>query len=143
MKSVLVMVCVLCVVVSVLAKPQPEPALPLPGIWKVTLTPEEASAKAGEKGFEETLTFKDGSFRAEGLAARGFDWVKYKLEDRPEITVFIAEAKSDKDEGTAKWIGHVNGRRLIVGLTWTKADGSIVKWNGEGKKIEPAAEGKR
>ncbi len=142
MKLILLSACVLCVVVSVMGKPQPEPAAPLPGSWKVTLAPDEASAKTGEKALADTLTFKDGEFRAEGLVVRGFDWAKYKLQDRPEITVFIVEAKSSKGEGTAQWLGHVNGQKLTVGLTWTKADGSVARWSGEGKKIEPPGDRK-
>ena len=142
MRMILLSACLLCVVASVMAKPQQEPAAPLPGTWKVALAPDEASAKAGEKAFEETLTFKDGNFRADGFVARGFDWVKYKLEDRPEITVFIAEAKSAKGEGAAQWTGHVNGQKLIVSLMWTKADGSVARWSGEGKKIEPPGDRK-
>ncbi len=46
----------------------------------------------------------------------------------------LAEGKSDKGEGTAQWTGSVNGPRLIASVTWTKADGSILRFASEGKK---------
>ena len=134
MKTVFLAVCVLCVSSLVLAKPSFEHAVPLEGVWSVQVIPEEASAKAGEKNFEDTLTFKDGKFRSEACILHGFDWTKYKLEDRPEITVFIASAKNPDKGSSTEWIGSVNGQRLTGSLTWQKPDGSVGHYTFEGKK---------
>src|SRR5205809_6232920 len=73
------------------------------GKWKVTVSPDEAAAKAGEKEFADTLVFTGDKFVAEECKKHGFDAVTYDSDTRRfGPATFTAEPKSDK-EGKAKW----------------------------------------
>ena len=66
----------------------------------------------------------------------GFKPVEYKEEMAPGgLTAnFTAEPKSDK-EGTAKWRGDVTAGEMRGEMTWTKADGTELRYAIKGERM--------
>jgi hypothetical protein len=96
--------------------------------WQVTVTPDDDARGAGERPFDDTLTFKGGKFTSEKLAAKGFAPVDFDEDSRRgPLAAFTANTKS-KANGTAKWTGTTTGADLSGDLVWTKADGSVVNF---------------
>src|SRR4051794_7079536 len=76
------------------------------GTWKVTVSPDEDSIKAGAKEFKDVFTFKGSMFESKEMKPKGFPAVQYEEDTRKGIiATFKAIAKSTKGEGTATWTG--------------------------------------
>src|SRR3954470_10373767 len=104
------------------------------GKWKVTMSPDEAAAKAGEKEFADTLVFTGDKFVAEACKKYGFDAVTYDSDTRRfGPATFTAEPKSEK-EGKAKWTGTVTGSSISGEMTWTKKDGTELHYSYKGER---------
>jgi hypothetical protein len=96
--------------------------------WHITVTPDDDARGAGERPFDDTLTFKAGKFTSEKLAAKGFAPVDFDEDSRRgPLAAFTANTKSDSN-GTAKWTGTTTGPDLTGNLVWTKADGSVMNY---------------
>ena len=105
-------------------------------LWKVAVTPDSDAASAGEKSFEDALTFKGGKFTSEKFKARGFDSVTYDTDTSPgNIGTFTATSKSDKN-GSAKWSGQVAATSIKGDFVWTKPDGTVLTFSFTGEKKE-------
>ncbi len=99
--------------------------------WTVTVTPEEGSK---EKEFKDTLTFKGSKLSSVALAKKGFTPADYDENARPGgIGTFSAEQTSPSD-GKAKWSGQVAATEMSGEMTWTKPDGSTVRYTVKGEK---------
>ena len=99
------------------------------GTWKVTVTPDTASAAKGEKEFEDTLVLHKGKFRSTACAAYGFREASYRTEGNN----WMSDVFSDK-QGKNHWHGLVDGDSVSGQLTWTKADGSVMNYTFTGKR---------
>jgi hypothetical protein len=104
--------------------------------WKVRVVPDEDARKAGEKEFDEVLSFKGGMFNAESCAKYGFKPVQYEDDTRRMgPAMFKAEPKSEK-EGTAKWTGTVTATTIKGELVWTKKDGNELSYTYQGERMQ-------
>jgi hypothetical protein len=118
---------VLCLVVSVpsvsLARDQFE------GKWNVTLTPED-----GGKEVRDTVVFKANTFTSTEFQKQGFGTTEYEEDTRRgPIAKFVAKPKSEK-QGTMEWSGSVTGADMQGEVTWTKPDGSVVRYTLKGSR---------
>jgi hypothetical protein len=77
--------------------------------FKVTVT------EPSKKTYDETLTFKNGQFDADGCAKYGFKPAAYA----GDAASFTATAKSEK-EGTIEWSGTIKGEAIEGKFVWTK-----------------------
>lgn len=103
-------------------------------VWHVTVTPDDDARGAGERPFEDTLTFKGGKFISDTFKGKGFDPVDFDEDSRRgPLAEYTANIKSDKN-GTAKWSGTTTGAEISGDLVWTKADGSVVNFSYTGEK---------
>lgn len=106
------------------------------GKWSVTITRDDDSPKVGEKEFKDTLNFTGGNFESENFKKQGFDAVTYDEDTRGVQTIaFTAKPKSDK-EGELKWTGTAVANEISGDLTWTKKDGTEVKYSFKGSRSE-------
>ena len=104
--------------------------------WKVVLSPDEDSRRAGAKDFKDTLIFKGGKFISEACKAHGFQPADYEENTRPGMVgAFKATATSAK-EGKAEWHGNATVNQLDGEMTWTKADGSVIRYTFKGDKSD-------
>jgi len=103
-------------------------------VWHVTVTPDDDARGAGERPFEDTLTFKGGKFISDHFKGQGFDPVDFDEDSRRgPLAAFTANIKSDKN-GTAKWTGTTTGADISGDLVWTKADGSVMNFSYTGER---------
>jgi hypothetical protein len=105
------------------------------GSWTVTVTPDEDAART-EKEFKDTLTFKGMQFTAEKFNKQhGIKPAEYTEDTRSGLAAtFKCEAKSETGDGTVVWTGQSTGGQLKGELTWTKKDGTVVKYSFTGEK---------
>ena len=103
--------------------------------YKVTVTPDDEAARAGEKAFEDTLIFKGGTFVATQCEKHGFGPVQFQDDTRRGgVGSFTAEPVSEK-EGKAKWTGTVTGASIRGEMQWTKKDGTVLNYTYTGEKM--------
>ena len=106
------------------------------GKWNITLTRDDDSPKVGEKEFKDALNFTGGNFESEKFKKEGFDATTYEEDTRGVQTIaFTVKPKSDK-EGETKWTGTAVANEISGDLTWTKKDGTEVKYTFKGTRAE-------
>lgn len=110
---------------------------PLEGTkWKVKVVPDEQARQAGEKDFEDVLSFKGSMFSTEYFASRGFSPAIYQDDSRRfGPATFTATLKHD-EHGTARWSGMVAAVSIRGELVWTRKDGTVLNYSYEGERIE-------
>jgi hypothetical protein len=102
------------------------------GKWNITLTPDDSS----KKEMKDTLNFTGGNFESETFKKQGFDATAYEEDTRGVQTIaFTVKPKSDK-EGEMKWTGQAVANEISGELTWTKKDGSELKYTFKGTRAE-------
>jgi hypothetical protein len=107
---------------------------PFQGKWKVQVEPDDDARRAGEKPYEDTISFDGGKFVSENGKKHGFAPINYDEDTRRfGPGTFTAEPTSDK-EGKAKWTGTVTADQIQGEMTWTKKDGTIVHYLFKGEK---------
>jgi hypothetical protein len=106
------------------------------GTWKVTVTPDDQAASAGQKEYQDTFTFKGDQFASKTCKAHGFESAQYDEDTRYGLTAtFKCTIKSkQKDQGTATWSGTSTGSNLTGELTWKKADGAEYHYTFKGER---------
>ena len=103
------------------------------GKWKITLTPDDSNKK-GE--IQDTLNFTGGNFESETFKKQGFEATTYEEDTRGVQTIaFTVKPKSEK-EGEMKWTGQAVASEISGELTWTKKDGSELKYTFKGTRAE-------
>ena len=110
--------------------------LPLDGTtWQVNVTPDTASAKDGEKSFNDTLIFDDGKVVMTECLKYGFGASAYTTSQAGEKWSFKTEQKSP-EKGNSQWSGEITGESIRGDMSWTKKDGESFHYAFEGKKVE-------
>ncbi|MGH7178771.1 MAG: hypothetical protein ACREJC_15440 [Tepidisphaeraceae bacterium] len=103
--------------------------------WKVSVVPDEDSRGQGGKDFDDLLVFKGGKLTSTECQKRGFAPAEYQEDTRRgPVAKFSAEMSSDK-EGTCAWSGMVTGADISGVMTWTKKDGTIVRYTFKGERV--------
>lgn len=128
------------VVVSFLCAPdlpRAEVGDPLPTLdgskWTIKVVPDAESAEKGEKEFEDELVFAGGKVTMAACVSYGFEASVYRVEIKDGAPRWKTEQVSER-EGTARWIGKVDGDSVTGKLRWTKKDGTELKYTFAGKK---------
>jgi hypothetical protein len=104
------------------------------GTWKITVSPDEDAIRNKAKEFKDTVTFKGSQFESAELKQHGFPATTYEEDTRGGVAAtFKCEMKS-KTEGKAVWSGISTGVDIQGELTWTKADGTELKYTFKGEK---------
>ncbi len=109
----------------------------LVGTWKINIMPDEDARNAGEKKeIEDKVTFKGSKFvSARWKKEHRFEPVDYEEDSRSGlIAKFTAKPKS-KTGGTMEWTGTATGNAIKGEITWTKLDGTVLKYSFEGEKV--------
>jgi hypothetical protein len=101
--------------------------------WKITVVPDDASAKSGTEKFNDTISFAEGKFSSAALAQKGFKPAKYQGDFEEREAEFDLEQKSES-EGIVIWIGEVRGAKITGRLQWKKKDGTNLFFNFTGAK---------
>ncbi|MDQ3440010.1 MAG: hypothetical protein M3478_06630 [Planctomycetota bacterium] len=110
----------------------------LVGTWKIKITPDEDARKAGEKKeIEDKITLKGSKFVSERWKKEHkFEAVEYEEDSRRgPIAKFTAKPTS-KTAGKMEWTGIVTSGVIKGEITWTKADGTELKYAFEGEKSQ-------
>jgi hypothetical protein len=110
----------------------------LVGTWKITITPDEDARKAGEKkDIEDKITLKGSKFVSQRWQKdHKFEPVAYEEDTRRgPIAKFTAKPES-KTGGKMEWTGQVTGSVIKGEITWTKKDGTVLKYAYEGEKSQ-------
>jgi len=123
---------VLAASLALLALPRIVHADAFAGTWQAKLTPDEASAAAGAKTFDDALIFEQNQLLTEGFAFLGFNPGAYVIPEG-QTTRFTASLDSNV-KGTLAWSGSVSGGTISGTLTWTKADGTVWRYTYAGTK---------
>src|SRR5688500_575402 len=104
------------------------------GTWDVTVTPDDEAVRAKAREFKD-VGVVNGSQRASAeMKKQGFEAATYDEDTRGGITAtFKCEMKNKKGE-KAVWSGMSTGVDLTGELTWTKEDGTELKYTLKGTK---------
>ena len=108
----------------------------LVGTWKITITPDEDARKAGEKKeIEDTITLKGSKFTsARWKNEHKFDAVEYEEDTRRYGTAQFTAKPESKTGGKMEWSGTVAANQMKGEITWTKPDGTELKYTFTGEK---------
>ena len=111
-------------------------ATPLEGTkWQITITPDAAAKKAGEKASKDSLIFKGGQMTSTACVKYGFAHSAYTAAGTPAAPSFQAEQTSAK-EGKMNWSGQVAGNTISGTAAWVKNDGQVLNYTFTGKKAK-------
>jgi hypothetical protein len=101
--------------------------------WKVKVTPDQASAGKGAKGFDDEFFFASGQFTSTAMQAQGFQSGPYRFEtEEGEVEWSADKATSTGD--MAGWGGRVDGSTTTGNFHWQKEDGTSLFYKFTGKK---------
>ena len=107
---------------------------PLDGTkWTVKVTPDEESAKKGEKAFDDTLMFKNNKVTMSACVKKGFKASEYTATQVGQTWNFSTEQTSTL-HGKSEWKAEITGDVIKGTLTVTKKDGSVLNYTFDGKK---------
>ena len=112
----------------------------LVGTWKIKITPDDDARRAGEKkDIEDRITLKGSTFVSERwMKEHKFEAVTYEEDTRRYgIAQFSAKPES-KTGGKMEWSGMVAASEMKGEITWTKPDGTVLKYTFQGEKAPPA-----
>jgi len=104
------------------------------GKWKVTITPSDENPGPQEKEYEDLLTFGGSKFTSKKFLEMGFKPVVFESDTRRgPLGTFIAKPESEK-QGTMEWRGTTTGVDITGEMTWTKADGTVLRYTYKGER---------
>jgi hypothetical protein len=104
------------------------------GKWKVTITPADDNPGPREKEFQDVIGFGGMKFMSKTFEAKGFKPVTYEEDTRRgPIARFTAKPESEK-QGTMEWTGTATGVDMQGEMTWTKPDGTVLRYTFKGEK---------
>ena len=112
----------------------------LVGTWKIKISPDEDARRAGEKkDIEDRITLKGSTFVSERWKKEHkFEAAPYEEDTRRYgIAKFSAKPES-KTGGKMEWSGMVAASEMKGEITWTKPDGTVLKYTFQGEKAPPA-----
>ncbi len=131
-RTALGVLCVLSVMLLAMAM-----ADPFEGTrWKVKVVPDEDARRAGEKEFDDVLSFKGGLFTAEACEKYGFKPVPFEEDTRRFGPASFTALPESEKEGKAKWTGTVTATAIKGDLVWTKKDGTVLNYSYTGEKAQ-------
>ena len=111
-------------------------ATPLDGTkWQITITPDAAAKKAGEKVSKDMLIFQGGQMTSTACVKYGFAHSAYTAAGTSAAPSFQAEQTSAK-EGKMTWSGKVSGDTIGGTASWTKKNGRMLHYRFAGKKVQ-------
>ncbi len=109
-------------------------ATPLDGTrWQITITPDAAAKKAGEKPSKDALIFQGGQMTSTACVKYGFAPSSYTTAGTAASPSFQTEQASAK-EGKMTWSGQVAGNTISGTAVWAKKNGQVLNSTFTGKK---------
>lgn len=103
--------------------------------WKVEVEPDSMAKDKGEKQFDETLTFADGSVTLSAPKV-GFAASPYTVTKAGEKDFTFKAERDSVGEGQSVWTGTVHGKSLEGKMIFTKNDGTVLTYNFHGSKLD-------
>jgi len=111
-------------------------ATPLNGTkWQITITPDAAAKKAGEKPSKDALIFKGGQMTSTACVKYGFTPSAYTTAGTGAGSSFQTEQTS-AEEGKMTWSGQATGNTISGNAIWTKKNGHQFHYQFNGKKAK-------
>jgi hypothetical protein len=102
--------------------------------WKIAVEPDDDSRKSGGKKFDDTISFKGNKLESEELKKHGFEPGAYEGDVRGGAMGTFKATQTSEKEGKAEWSGTITASEMKGELTWTKADGTVLKYSYTGSK---------
>ena len=129
---------VLCVLFALVFAPAVARADALEGTWKIKIVPDDDAIKAGEKKeIEDKVTFKGSKFTsARWKKDHKFDAVAYEEDSRRGIIAKFTAKPQSKTGGKMEWSCTAQANTIKGEITWTKADGTVLRYTFEGEKTQ-------
>ncbi len=127
----------LCCAIFILATaPAIARADALVGTWAITIAPDEDAIKAGEKKeIEDKVTFKGSKFvSARWKKDHKFAAADYEEDSRSGLIAKFTAKPESKTGGKMEWTGTATGNAIKGEITWTKVDGTVLKYTFKGEK---------
>lgn len=108
----------------------------LVGTWKIKITPDEDARKAGEKKeIDDKITLKGNQFVSEHWKKNHkFEACDYEEDTRRFGIAQFSAKPASKTAGKMTWTGTVAANQMKGEITWTKPDGTELKYTFEGEK---------
>lgn len=94
------------------------------GVWKVSVSPDDASQQAGKQPFDDLVLFEEGMMTASACASYGFAPATYNVaEDGLSFSTTMST-----DGESIVWSGALSGDQFSGSVVWTKADGQSYRY---------------
>ena len=106
------------------------------GVWRVTMTPDESTAAAGQQQFRDALLFHNGQLTADAFGKYGFRPGTFATSQANGFTSFVSMLVST-DRGETIWSGQLSDDSTLTGtLVWVRADGTTFSYDIKGNRDE-------
>ena len=102
--------------------------------WRITLNPTKASGKLGEKTYSDSLSFAEKQLSSSMSGQLSFTSAPYTITQDGATWQYKAISKSETN-GNRRWVVEVNGDNLSGKMTWTKVDGTVLKYKFTGMRV--------
>jgi len=116
----------------------PAPAMArdaLVGTWKIKVTPDGDASNAGEKEVDDKITFKGSKFVSETWKKKHkFEAADYEEDSRSGVIAQFKAKLESKTGGKMEWSGTTSANQIKGEVTWTKPDGTVLKYSFSGEK---------
>ena len=104
--------------------------------WKIKAQPQDEAQSAGEKAYDDVLTFKGGQFTSQHATKQGCKPTQYEEDTRRfGPSTFSANAES-ASAGKIKWTGTITGTTIKGQVICTKKDGTTVTFDYAGERSD-------
>jgi len=125
----------LAIALSTLAMATPKVAVLDGTSWKINVEPDSMAKDKGEKQFNETLTFADGSLSLSAPKV-GFEASPYSVTKSGEKDFTFKAERATAGEGNSVWTGTVHGNDIDGKMIWTKNGGAVMTYTFKGNKLD-------
>jgi hypothetical protein len=113
---------------------------PFEGVWRVSVTPDDNTARAGKLEFRDQWLFEDtGDFTAEAFGPMGFPPAQITTAVVDGKTTFTVTSNNDS-QGSVVWSGTIASSHIVGTLVWTKTDGSVARYTFDGTNAQYVAQ---
>lgn len=107
----------------------------LVGTWKIKVAPDADAAKTGEKEIDDKITFKGSKFVSETWKKKHkFEAADYEEDSRSGVIAQFKAKLESKTGGKMEWSGTTSANQIKGEVTWTKPDGTVLKYTYSGEK---------
>ncbi|CAN5619738.1 hypothetical protein BH09PLA1_BH09PLA1_26300 [soil metagenome] len=102
-----------------------------PGVWRVTVTPDNSAQQSGKQEFGDEVLFEEGKITAAACASYGFGASDYATSNNGQTFTTTMSA----DGESIVWTANRSNSSISGTVVWTKSDGHVYHYVLSGSRL--------